>query len=73
MTSLDDFLKLCFLKLNLPIFYLFSFHHVNFVKLQCLNMNFANSASRKPREYQMPGFASVLVILCAYLSLIEAR
>ena len=29
-------------------------------------------ASRKPREYQMPGVSSVLVILCACLSLIEA-
>ena len=64
--------KLSFLKFNPPIFFLFSFHHVNFAKLQCLNLNFANSASRKPREYQMPGFASVLMILCAYLSLIEA-
>ena len=64
--------KLSFLKFNPPIFYLLSFHYVNIAKLQCLNLNFSNSASRKPREYQMPGFASVLVILCAHLSLIEA-
>ena len=64
--------KLSFLKFNPPILFLFSFNDVNSAKLQCLNLNFANSASRKPREYQMPGFASVLMILCAYLLLIEA-
>ena len=52
--------KLSFLKFNPPIFYLFSFHDVNLTKLQCLKINFANSASIKPRE------------LCAHLSLIEA-